>query len=179
LAGTYISNGAFIAAAVGSGLRFHVKTNCPNPTFNLGGQLVLRRLRTEEREGKTTMEPGANFMTSTRSNPEPNSDTPEPLEQRCGRSVTVLCPACHRLICTYTVYYANYRPELEEPRLCPECLSRYSPSLLKALMDPFEYALKLRSGEIFFLVRPRFMASLSRSSWMANPAPWEDIPAAT
>jgi hypothetical protein len=55
-------------------------------------------------------------------------------------AVSETCIACGGLV----------PPALREPwpTACPVCQDRYPPSLLKAAGDAFDYALRLRSGEV-------------------------------
>lgn len=48
-----------------------------------------------------------------------------------------------------------------EPWVCERCEWRYPPALLKALIDSFDYALKLRTGEIF-----RFQEATLHGEWL-------------
>jgi len=53
-------------------------------------------------------------------------------------STATRCAACGKVgEWTYETAYA-----------CPDCARKYPRSLLKAVSDPFDYALKLRTGEI-------------------------------
>jgi hypothetical protein len=84
---------------------------------------------------------------------------PTTADERYQVVESVLCPACRKpnpvAVYQNEHHYDGYLPDLAAPQICPECLPEYPPSLLKALMDPFEYALKLRSGEIYFFISAR------------------------
>src|SRR6516162_3528052 len=67
-------------------------------------------------------------------------DEGQGLSDRPIDAVSETCVACGGLL----------PPALREPwpTACPVCEDRYPPSLLKAAGDPFDYALRLRTGEV-------------------------------
>lgn len=72
------------------------------------------------------------------------------------RSIT--CPACgqinHQAMYTSSALHPMRMNHLymliDGENLCPPCRLKYPPSLLKACYDTFDYALRLRTGEVLF-----------------------------
>ena len=46
------------------------------------------------------------------------------------------------------VYDQTEPDDFPPAELCPECKAQYPPSLLKAVLDPFDYALGLKNGAV-------------------------------
>lgn len=44
----------------------------------------------------------------------------------------------------------DIEPSTDEGTICQQCVDRYPAALLKAVGDPFDYALRLRTGELFY-----------------------------
>jgi hypothetical protein len=73
-----------------------------------------------------------------------------------GTRITEQCIACNTLI----VHPAPQPDEYYKP-ICDACYARYPDELIKAVGDPFEYAMRLTSGELI-----RFESAIIKGEWV-------------
>ena len=64
--------------------------------------------------------------------------------------IAIDCPSCGQNLGFYGQNEPDDVPSETDWTGCEVCLERIPPSLIKACGDPFDYALKLRTGEIIF-----------------------------